>query len=409
MRCEVVVVGTELLLGQIVDTNSAWIGEQLALAGMDCFYQSKVGDNLGRIVQALQLALSRAEVVICCGGLGPTHDDLTRDAIAQLMGVALQRDEQIVERIRERFRLRHRVMSENNLRQAEVPVGASILSAMPGTAPGLRCPIGDKLIFAVPGVPYEMKEMLSQSILPELCQRAGLSATIRSRTLRTWGHAESTLAEMLEGYIQELDQRGNPTLAFLASGIEGIKIRLTAKADTPEQTQALLAAEEARVRAIVGECVFGVDDESMEFTVLRRLRERGLSLGLAESLTGGLVGARLTAVPGASEVLRGGLLAYQPPVKQHYLGVEPGPVIGLEAAKQMALGARQLLGSDVGLATTGVAGPSESEGQAVGTVYLGLSIGDYTDARLIKLPGNREQIRQFTVISLLDWLRRTLD
>src|SRR3954451_282585 len=191
MDCEVVAIGTELLLGQIVDTNSSWIGEQLALAGIDCKLQTKVGDNLDRMVAAIEGALARADAVICCGGLGPTQDDITREAIARVMGVELELDEDRADLIRWMFRGRDRRMPENNLLQAYKPVGAEFLETQPGTAPGLCAPVGDKVVYAVPGVPWEMQQMMSTDILPDLQRRAGLSAVIRSRTLRTWGESES--------------------------------------------------------------------------------------------------------------------------------------------------------------------------------------------------------------------------
>jgi nicotinamide-nucleotide amidase len=408
MRCEVIAVGTELLLGQIVDTNSSWLGEQLALAGLDCHFQTKVGDNLKRIVSVLQLALERSDAVIVCGGLGPTQDDITRDALAQIMGVMLLRDDTIVEHIRARFRARGRDMPANNLRQADVPAGASVIPQMPGTAPGLICPIGDKVVYAVPGVPYELHEMVTGTIIPDLKLRAGVTAVIKSRTLRTWGQSESGLAEMLAGRIDELDAAGNPTLAFNASGIEGIKIRITAKAPDDATADELIAQEERNVREILGTLVFGVDKETMEYAVLDLLRQQGLTLGVAESLTGGLAGARLTAVPGASDVFRGAIVSYASDVKHRLLGVPEGPVVSEEAAKAMALGVCRVLGADIGLAATGVAGPTEQEGQPVGTVFLGVAMNGEAEAQRIALPGDRERIRQFAVISLLNLLRLRL-
>ncbi|MTA39591.1 MAG: competence/damage-inducible protein A, partial [Actinobacteria bacterium] len=234
MRCNVVAVGTELLLGQIVDTNSSYIGEQLAAIGIASHLQLKVGDNLERIVDACATALQDADAIIMCGGLGPTHDDLTREAIASLMGVDLVHDDEIARVIEEMFAMRQRRMAANNLRQALVPRGASVIPQTRGTAPGLICPVGNKVIYAVPGVPHEMHDMLARAILPDLLQRSGASAVIASRVLRTWGESESALNERLDDVISELDAVGNPTLAFLASGWEGIKVRLTAKSDTSE-------------------------------------------------------------------------------------------------------------------------------------------------------------------------------
>jgi len=408
MRCEVIAVGTELLLGQIVDSNSAWMGEQLALAGIDSHFQTKVGDNLERIVSSIRLGLSRSDAVILCGGLGPTQDDITREAIAEVMGATLIRRPEIGDRIRAMFAARGRDMPDNNLRQADVPEGATLIAEMPGTAPGLVCPIGDKVVYAVPGVPHEMREMLTGTVIPDVQKRAGLAAVIRSRVLRTWGHSESGLAEMLAERIEELDAPGNPTLAFQASGIEGIKVRITAKAGSAKDAEAILAEEETRLRAMLGDLVFGVDDESMESVVIDMLRARGLSLGVAESLTGGLMGARFTSVPGASDVFRGGIVSYASDVKFSLLGVPEGPVVAAEAARAMAVGARRVLGADVALATTGVAGPAEQEGQPVGTVFLGLAMDDSSEAQQMQLPGDRQRIRQYAVISAVNLLRRRL-
>jgi nicotinamide-nucleotide amidase len=415
LSCEVLAVGTELLLGQIVDTNSNWIGEQLALNGIACHRQVKVGDNLARIVECLREALDRSDAVIVCGGLGPTHDDITREAIAEVMGVGLHHDEEVAERIREMFAARGRRMADNNLRQAQVPDGAAVIPQTRGTAPGLVCPVrlpgssSEKVAYLVPGVPHEMKDMLERVILADLRRRSGDASVIVSRTLRTWGESESGLNERLDGIIGRLDAVGNPTLAFLASGWEGIKVRLTARATTPEAALALIAPIEAEIRTEVGIQVFGTDDDTMESVVLQMLRDRGLSLGLAESVTGGLVSGRLTAVPGASDVLRGAIVSYASEVKFDVLGVPRGPVVNEETAVAMAAGARRVLGADVGIGLTGVAGPSEQDGMSVGTLCLGLVIGDDAPvSTTLRLPGQRQQMREFSVISALDLLRRTL-
>ncbi len=413
MRVDVVAVGTELLLGQIVDTNSSWIGEQLAAHGFDSLLQVKVGDNLGRVVTALRDALAYADAVIVCGGLGPTHDDLTREAIAAVMGAELELHQDIADRIRAMFEARGRSMPDNNLRQAMVPAGATVIAQTRGTAPGLICPVSldgqQKVLYAVPGVPHEMKDMLERAILPDLHGRSGGVAVIVSRTLRTWGESESGLGERLSGIIDELDGVGNPTLAFLASGWEGLKVRLTAKASDTDAAAAVLAEWSQRVEEVVGDRVFGYDDDTMESVVLQRLRERGLTLGLAESVTGGLVAGRLTGIVGASDVLRGSIVSYASEVKFDLLGVTPGPVVNEDTAGQMALGARRVLGSSVGLALTGVAGPAEQDGMPVGTVCIGLAVGDEVHTATTRLPGQREQVRQMSVITSLDFLRRRLD
>lgn len=412
MKVEVVAIGSELLLGQIVDTNSSWIGEQLALAGLDSHYQTKVGDNPARMEEVLRLALSRSDAVICCGGLGPTQDDLTRDVIAQVMGAELVRDDAVAARIETMFTRRGRTMPANNLRQAMVPVGASTMAQQPGTAPGLVCPVGDaeegKVIYAVPGVPYEMKEMVEGTVVPDLIARSGEQAVIRSRVMRTWGSSESALAEQLADRIDELDGVGNPTLAFLASGVEGLKVRITAKSPTEAEATEVLDAEEATIRSLIGDIVFGLDDQNMEAVIVSLLAERQMTVAVAESLTGGYVAGRLCAVPGASNVFQGGVVAYQSQVKFDLLGVPEGPVISEAAALAMAHGVRRLLKADIGLATTGVAGPDEAEGQPVGTVCLAVAGAEAERATTVQLPGDRERIRQFSTITLLDLFRRGL-
>jgi len=410
-----VAVGTELLLGQIVDTNSSWIGEQLALAGIDCHRHTAVGDNRDRMLDAFRGAVERSDALIVTGGLGPTQDDITRSVIAELMGVELERDEVLVARIEKVFGGRGRPMPANNLLQADVPAGARPIDQMPGTAPGLICPVGGpgddspKVVYALPGVPWEMRQMVEGTVLPDLKRRAGISSVIRSRTLRTWGHSESGLAEDLADEIERLDREGGVTIAFLASGMEGLKVRLTAKAATVEAAEALLADEEARVRAITGDIVFGVDDQTMESVVLDLLVERGLTLATAESVTGGMVGTRLTEVPGASRAFLGSVVAYDSDVKRGLLGVPPDVhVVSEEAVSAMAVGVCAHLDADVSVAVTGVAGPDPQDGLEPGTVWMATCVDGEVEALRTQWPFDRTRIRQFTVITVLDALRRRL-
>lgn len=408
MRCEIVAIGTELLLGQITDTNSSWMGEQLALSGIDSTLQTKVGDNQARIVAAIRGALERADAVICCGGLGPTQDDITRESIAEVMGVGLETDPAMIEVIREMFRARNREMPESNVRQAQRPVGARFIDNDRGTAPGLIAPVGDKVVYAVPGVPHEMQVMVSRVVIPDLVARSGERAVIASRVLRTWGLAESAVAELVAPRLDELELDGRATIAFLASGIEGIKVRVTVKAATAAEAAAVLDAEEAALRAILGRSVFGTDDENMERVVGDLLAGRGWTLAVAESLTGGLVASRLVMVPGASAWFRGGIVSYASEVKFSVLGVPEGPVVTPGCAAAMAEGVRRLMGADVGLGITGVAGPEEREGQAVGTFHGGLALPTGTTTFQARVPGDRERVRQFATITLLDHLRQRL-
>ena len=408
MQCEIVAVGTELLLGQIVDTNSAWLGDRLALAGIDCFFQTRVGDNEDRIATVVRSALERNDAVLVCGGLGPTPDDVTREGIASALGVGLVRDEAMVERIRGLFEARRREMAGSNLRQADRPAGATFVPQERGTAPGLMCPAGDagdKVVYAVPGVPFEMKEMVERAVVPDLRQRAGPTAVISSRMLRIWGPSESALADRIASRV---DTQSNPTIAFLAGGIEGIRLRLTANAPTPEEADRLLDAEEKELRALLGEIVFGVDEQSMERVVADLLVERGRTMGVAESLTGGLVGSRLAETEGASRWFRGSIVAYDSKVKYDLLDVPEGPVVTAEAAEAMAQGARKALRADVGISLTGVAGPTSQDDQPVGTVFMGVADDEGVEVREVHFPGDRQHVRQFSVISVLDMLRRRL-
>ena len=426
MRIEIVAVGTELLLGQIADTNSMWMGEHLAAAGVASHFHQAVGDNHHRMVLALRTALARSDGVIVCGGLGPTHDDITREAIAEVMNVALRRDDQVVETIRSMFSSRGREMPDTNLRQADIPEGATIIPQTKGTAPGLICPLGHKVIYAVPGVPYEMSDMFERAIVPDLQRRmaeAGESAgVIASRVIRTWGMSESGLAEALDAHIAHLEEApgrtssgsgGAVTVAFLASGIEGIKVRVTVRAGDQAAASALLDAEELEIRRILnaaaGDVVFGIDDEAIEDAVARVLLACGLTLGLAESVTGGLAASRLVNVPGASRWFRGSVVSYASQVKFAVLGVPEGPVVSEAAARAMAGGACRLLGSEVGLAITGVAGPDAQDGQPPGTVYVGLArAGRPDESFAFNVPGDRDRIRQYATIAALDLLRRRL-
>ena len=416
MRVEVVAVGTELLLGQIADTNSQWLGEQLAAHGISSHFHQHVGDNHARIVLALRTALARGDAVIVCGGLGPTQDDITREAIAEVMNVPLERDASLVGRIAAFFSARGREMPANNLRQADVPRGATIIDQRRGTAPGLICPIGAKVAYLLPGVPYEMTDMFERAVLPDLLAReraAGRQAVIVSRVLRTWGASESALADAVAERFSALQGDRRLTIAFLASGIEGIKVRVTARGDDEDHARQLLAGEEEAVRRVItarlGDIVFGVDGETMEDAIASRLRARAATLAVAESITGGLIASRLVNVAGASTWFRGGVVSYATEVKHQVLHVPEGPVVSEAAARALASGVRALLGADIGLAVTGVAGPDEQEGQPVGTVFVGLDLGGQVEARALRLAGDRPRVRAYAAISALDAPRRVLD
>ena len=411
MRCEIVAVGTEILLGQIIDTNSAWIAERLAETGVDCHFQTVVGDNPERMLEVLASALERAEALIVTGGLGPTQDDLTREVVAELMGVELVRDMEIVERIQERFSSRGRPMPENNLKQADVPVGANAIAEMPGTAAGLICPMHEgKVIYLVPGVPTEMKQMLEGTVLQDLVSRSGEKSVISSRVLKTWGHSESGLAEDLAEEIERLNGDGEVTLAFQASGIEGVKVRITAKAVNKEQSDSLLDHEENVLRELIGDHIFAVDHQTMESVVLDQLKAQSLTFATAESITGGMIGSRLTEIPGSSDSYIGSIVAYDADVKRSLLNVPKDiSVVSQEAVEAMALGVCAVLGADVSVAVSGAAGPYPHEGQEPGTVWMATSVKGDVESFKVVFPFDRAQIRQFTVITVLNALRKRLE
>jgi nicotinamide-nucleotide amidase len=411
VRAEIVAVGTELLLGQIADTNARWMSEQLAAAGIDVTNHQAVGDNLERIIEALRLAAARADVVLVSGGLGPTEDDITRDAIAAFAGVPLVFHAELETMLREKFRRWSAIgaMPESNLRQAYVPEGATWIVPDRGTAPGLALRLDGTRLYAVPGVPDEMQEMIAGTIVPELQELAG-GDVIASRILRCAGMGESAVAERLADLFTSST---NPTIAYLASMGE-VKVRITAKAPSTAEAEALAGPVVAEVRARLGDVVFSADDESLEQAVLRLLGSTRRTLACAESLTGGGVGERLTGVPGASASFVGSAVVYTAEAKRRVLGV-PDDVLArgtvTEAcALAMATGARELYGADLALALTGAAGPEPHDGAAPGTIWVAIADANgFTHARGFVSRGERDRVRRWAQQAGLDLVRRHLE
>ncbi|MDH3425853.1 MAG: CinA family nicotinamide mononucleotide deamidase-related protein, partial [Acidimicrobiia bacterium] len=298
MQVEVIAIGTELLLGQIVNTNAAEIGARLADAGLDHFHQVVVGDNLDRMADAITTALARADAVIITGGLGPTQDDMTRQAICAVTGRSMEFDQDHADHLAAWFARRGRELPESNLRQAEYPSGAELIPNAKGTAPGLRLEIQGTWLFALPGVPAELHPMLDDTVMPMLAELSGGNRIVVSRLLRTWGESESAISDAVADIYESLV---NPTMAFLASGGE-IKLRLTAAAETKSDAMSLIEPVEKQLRDRLGDLVFAVDSDTVETMVLDACGSRGWSLATAESATGGRIAARLTGVAGASKV-----------------------------------------------------------------------------------------------------------
>jgi nicotinamide-nucleotide amidase len=409
VRAEIVAVGTELLLGQIANTNARWMSEELAAIGVDVLHHQAVGDNLERIVEAIRLAAARADVVLITGGLGPTQDDITRDALAVFLGVPMERHLEIEELLRRKFRaFGRREMPESNLRQADVPEGARTVIPDRGTAPGLVAEADGTLLYAIPGVPEEMVEMMEGTILPELAAMSE-GTVVRSKILRATGIGESALAEQVDDLFEGST---NPTIAFLASAGE-VKVRITAKAGSAAEADAAIEPVAKEVLRRLGDVVFTTSDESLEEAVVRLLGERGQRLG-AESLTGGGVGARLTAVPGAADVFVGSAVVYTVEAKRSILGVsaetleQHGPV-SEETAIEMAAGARRVFGTELGLSLTGAAGPEPHGGAPAGTVWIALVGEDVVHARTFVVPGERDRVRRWAEQAALDLVRRYLE
>ena len=404
MIVEVLAVGTELLLGQIVNSNASSIGAALAEKGFDAHYQQVVGDNLERVAESISTAIGRSDAVIITGGIGPTQDDLTREAVCLATGLEMVFSDEYAATLREWWESRGRVMPESNLQQAEHPAGAELLPNPKGTAPGLAINHDDTLIFCVPGVPAEMEYLLHTDLLPRIASWSGKESVLVSRVLRTWGRSESDIAETLDDLYQETT---NPSIAFLASGGE-IKVRITAKADGRDQASGLIEPYEEKIRQRLGSTVFGSDDETIERVLMNLLEEAGYTIGTAESMTGGMVSAALTSLPGSSSVVRGGLVAYALDLKKSLLGVDDlSTVVNLETAEQMAVGARELLNVDVAVSVTGSAGPEALE-KPPGTMVIGVSTPDHTQAREMRMVGDRERIRAYAVTNALQLTRLAL-
>jgi nicotinamide-nucleotide amidase len=410
VRAEVVGVGTELLLGQIANTNAQWIGQRLAEIGVDVLHHQVVGDNAGRIADVLRLACSRADAVLVTGGLGPTEDDITRDVLAELMGAPMARVPAIEAYLRDRFAgFGSGEMPANNLRQADVPIGARFIMPERGTAPGLIAEVDGAVVYAMPGVPAEMVEMMDSTILPELRARVG-TAVVRSHTLRCTGIGESRVAEILHDLFEA---SANPSLAYLASAGE-VKVRLTAKADTVDTAESLIEPLAVQVRERLGDVVFTEREEGLEGTVMRLLKERGASIACAESLTGGSVAARLTQAEGASASFVGSAVVYTAEAKHRVLGVSRETIEGVgvvseACAREMAAGARRVFACDLAISLTGAAGPEPHDGAEPGTVWIALDAADLQHARGYRATGDRDRVRRWSEQAALDLVRRYLD
>jgi nicotinamide-nucleotide amidase len=408
VNTEIVAIGTELLLGQIANTNAQRISKSLADLGISVFFHTVVGDNMERILETLERALSRSDLVIVTGGLGPTPDDITREAVAKLMGVELVRHEHLVKELREFFADRGREMPEDNVRQADIPEGAHIIDPV-GTAPGFWIENDGRLLFVLPGVPWEMDEMLNEAVIPELKERSG-DGVIYSHHVLVMGLGESATHHKIRDIV---DAQTNPTIAYLAAWGQ-VRVRVTARADSEAEAKRLIEPVEQQIRERLGKHAARGNHETIASALGALLRERNATIAAAESLTGGLIGEILTETGGSSDYFLGSLVTYSTDAKHEVAGVdkeilETKGAVSEDAARALAEAAAERFKADVGVSATGVAGPAEQEGKPPGLIYVGASYKGRTEARKVRGYGDRTSIRRIAANSALDLARRLVE
>ena len=408
MRTEIIAVGTELLLGEIVNTDAPMIAQGLAELGIGVYFQTVCGDNPDRLKSVLEVAKQRADLIITTGGLGPTGDDLTKETIAAAFGKGLVRDEESMARLREHFK--GRTMTKNNEKQADVPEGSTVFQNDWGTAPACAFEGEGCLVIMLPGPPRECTPLFREKVMPFLEKRRG--GALCSRYVKVFDMGESEIASRLS---RQMDTWENPTAAPYAKEGECL-VRITAMGKDKEEAFAMTEPAVREVRQVLGDVVYGVDVDSLEQVVVQEMTARGLTLATAESCTGGLMGKRITDVPGASACYLGGVVSYQNEVKENLLGVRHETLmtkgaVSEDTACQMAEGVRKALGADIGISTTGVAGPGGGTPEKpVGLIYVGISTGDRTWAvRILRPRQSRESLRRLASSTAFDLVRRHLE
>ncbi len=407
MKAEIISIGTEILLGEILDTNTQYIASRLPALGIDLYHTSVVGDNLGRLVEVIGRAWERSDLVLATGGLGPTEDDLTREAIAQVLGEEITTDPELERGLREIFTRLGIPMPERNVKQAALIPSTRAIPNPRGTAPGWWVERDGRVIVAMPGPPAEMQRMWEAEVAPEL-ERRSPGAVLAVRTLKTTGIGEAAVDEM----VSPLLKSSNPSIGVY-SRADGIQLRIAAKAASVEEARRLIEPVEEEARRILGRAVWGADDDTLEAAVGAMLRERGLTLATMESCTGGLLASTITDVPGSSDYYKGGLVSYATEMKvawgvDRQVIAEHG-VISAECAQAMARAVRERLGADVGIGVTGVAGPDPQEDKPVGTVHIAVALGEKPPRTTsYAMPQGREAVKRRAVTTALALLRREL-
>lgn len=406
MKAEIIATGTELLLGEIIDLNSPYLAQQLSALGIDLYWISTVGDNKARLIEALQHSWARTDLTITTGGLGPTPGDITREAVAQLLGETLQVDPSEEARLRHFFSSRSLEMPQSNLKQAMYIPSARFLPNPRGTAPGWWVEKDGHTLVTLPGPPNEASQIWENQVVPKLKERLG-GVIILSRVLKTATISEARVGELLSHLVS----RANPSLATYAKS-DGIHLRITTKAQSEDAARRMLQSVEAEVKAILGGSVWGYDSDTLESVIGKLLLDRGFTLATMESFTAGLLAAAMTNIPGSSAYFRGGIVSYSNEVKAA-AGVDPSLIeaygaVSPEVAQAMATAVRTKLGATVGISITGVAGPSHLEGKPPGTAYIGIDDGLSRHVVSRLYPGNRQMIRGRAVTGALFELYKTL-
>lgn len=406
MKAEIISVGTELLMGQIVNTNAQYISMRLPDVGVSVYYQSVVGDNPGRLKECLNIALGRSDVVILTGGLGPTKDDLTKETVCEVLNKKLVLNEECLQVMKDFFNRMNRPMTENNIKQAYLPEGSIIVKNSNGTAPGCIIETDGKIVVMLPGPPQEMRPMFEETVIPYFMRFSNYR--LESKFIRIFGMGESAVAAKIEDII---DNQTNPTIAPYAKEGE-VTLRVTAKYDKGEAEADIITPVVEQIKARLGDVVYSVDNESLEEVTAKLLMDNNLTISIAESCTGGLVSARLTEIPGISKVFNRAVIAYSNEAKMEHLGVKAETLakhgaVSRETAVEMAEGVRKAADTDIGVSITGIAGPGGGTPQKpVGLVFTALSDGTQTYCRELRLWGDRRRIRNVTAHNVFDMVRR---
>ena len=406
MKAEIISIGTELLLGEITDSNASYLASELPMLGIDLYWISQVGDNQKRLVEVLNRAWQRSDLILTTGGLGPTEDDLTREAVAEMLGEKLEVNPELEREITEFFTRRGVKMPKSNIKQAMLIPSASAIYNKQGTAPGWWVEKADHIFITLPGPPGEMQPMWQTEILPKLRQRFS-GSIIFSRTIKTFGLSEAAVGELVSSLLHST----NPTLAIYAKA-DGIHLRLTAKTKSQSEAEKIISHNETQIKSILSEHIWGTDDDKLEVLVGSLLTKKGLSLAVMESCSGGLLSSILTDVPGSSACFKGGIIAYCNEIKIN-CGVSSKLIadygaISPEVAQAMAEAIRSHLAADIGVGITGVAGPDELEGKPVGTVYIGIDDGKNKKVIEGRYPGDRARIKRRAATAALFELRKFL-